>query len=272
MTFDHDLHIHTHLSACCPDKEQRPAQILAQALRLGRGLIGFSDHIWTNPAAHPSDFYRSQDARQIVRLREELSGVSTPVRVLIGCEADTVAPGIFSITREFADTLDYVLLSCSHFHMRKLVQQPQAVSPRILGEHMLTFFRSAATSGLATAIAHPLLPYGFASLFEPAVDALSDAELQDAFALAAGRRVALEITAAYIPPPATGAGSVAWSPDVPRRIISLARAASCLFTWGSDAHTLEGLARLEGLAPLVAPLGLCPSDFAAVTRARTGTA
>ena len=264
--FDHDLHVHTYLSACCADKaNQQPARILAVAERLGRKTIGFSDHLWMNPDVAPSEWYRPQDERQIVRLRDDLRSVSFPVRVLIGCEADTVAPGRFSITRAFAQTLDYVGLSCSHFHMKGFVEQPRDTTPRALGEHMLMFFRSAVESGLATTIVHPLKPIGFDSIYEQAMATLSDAMLSDAFRMAAQLGVALEITPSFLPPGGV-APSPLWSLDTPRRMLALARAAGCRFTLGSDAHTLKGMDQLNKLEGLLAPLKLTAADFAPITR------
>jgi len=256
--------VHTYLSACCADPLQRPDGILAQAKSLGRAVIGFSDHLWMNPHQEPNAWYRPQDARQIVRLREDLRAVDTAMRVLVGCEADTLAPGRFSITAEFARGLDFVNLSCSHFHIRDVVQQPPDADPRSLGTHLLTFFVSAVQSGFATTIVHPLLPCGSEALYDLAIAALSDAELLDALAIAAAQGVALEITPSFIPP-STGI----WSLETPLRVLTLAKCAGCRFTFGSDAHSLPGLARLELIHPLVAGLALSDDDLAPITKGVT---
>jgi len=255
----HDLHVHTYLSDCCPDKaHHRPAAILAEAERLGRRLVGFSDHVWVNPRLAPSAWYRPQNESQIVRLREDLKSVTTSVRVLIGCEADTVAPGCFGMTPEFAATLDYVNLSCSHFHLTGFVAQPAGDSPRAVGVHALEFFRSAAGSGLAHTIVHPLLPFGYFEQYDAAIASLSDAELIDAFGVAATNGVAIEITPAFLPSPE----GPKWSVETPQRVLSLARAAGCRFTFGSDAHTLDGLSRLEAVIVLVEGAGILEGDLA----------
>lgn len=265
VAIDHDLHVHTYLSACCGDKEnQRPARILEEARRLGRRTVGFADHLWMNPDEAASDWYRPQDQRQITRLRQDVQAVATPLRVLVGCEADTVAPGRFSITRAFAETLDFVGLSCSHFHMKGFVAQPADDTPRALGVHMLAFFRSAVASGLATTIVHPFKPIGCDTRYDQAVASLSDGEFCDAFGLAAERRVALEITPSFLPPTA-GPAAGAWSLETPLRFLSLARAAGCRFTLGSDAHSLPGLERLDALQPLCQSLSLTTADFAPIT-------
>ena len=82
----HDLHVHTYLSSCCHDKDgHRPAPILRAAGRMGIETVGFADHVWANPLLAPSDWYRPQGMEQIARLRDELAGIATDVRVLVGC-------------------------------------------------------------------------------------------------------------------------------------------------------------------------------------------
>jgi histidinol phosphatase-like PHP family hydrolase len=259
----HDLHVHTYLSSCCRDKaNQRPGAILKEAERLGRCLIGFSDHVWANPRLKPSDWYQPQDERQIARLREDLKSVDTPVRILIGCEADTVAPGCFSITPEFAASLDYVNLSCSHFHMKDFVAQPADASPRALGLHALDFFKSAADSGLAQVIVHPLLLLGHLERYDQAIASLGDAELIDAFGVAAANGVAIEVTVSFLP----SADKPLWSVETPQRVLNLARSAGCRFTFGSDAHSIERMARLEAIGILIDGAGITAADLAPITK------
>jgi len=266
---DHDLHVHTYLSACCVDKEnQRPGKILALAGKMGLSTIGFADHIWVNTHVEPSGWYRQQDERQITCLRHDLMSVSSSVRVLVGCEADTVAPGKFSITPEFTESLDYVGLSCSHFHMKGLVQQPRDDSPRSIGEHLMTFFISAARSGLATVIVHPFRPFGYDRQYGDAIAALSDAELSDAFSVAAERNVAVEITPSFLPPTEKKDRLAAsmWTIETPLRVLSLAKAAGCKFCFGSDAHSPGGMRGLLELEVFSERLDLSEEDIAPITK------
>ncbi len=266
---DHDLHIHTYLSSCCHEKAtQRPRQILAAAEKMGLKTVGFLDHMWQNPNIKPSDWYQPQGKEQITFLRKDLESVTSPVNILIGCEADTIAPGKFTITREFAESLDYVGLSCSHFHMTEIVQQPKDKSPRALGEHLLTFFISAATSGLATVIVHPFYPMGSEELYDDAIASLSDAQLIDAFSTAAEQNVALEITTAFLPPvkEVKGKSTTVWSLETPLRFLSLAKDAGCKFTFGSDAHSLESMTQLMKLEVFRNQLNLSGEDIAQIAK------
>lgn len=257
MKLDHDLHVHTYLSACCHDKQkQTPSGILSLAEDMGVRMIGFADHVWANPNLTPSDWYRHQDETQISQLRADLTAVASGVNVLVGCEAETIAPGKFGITRQFADQLDFVLLACSHFHMKEFVAQPEGDTPQDIARHMLTFFRSGVSSGLATSIAHPLLPCGYLDRFDEAVDSMSDTELSDAFGLAHDRGVAIEITTAFIP----SKSGLSFSIETPIRFLSIARQAGCKFTLGTDAHAPEAQRRLPELAALTAAAGMTDGD------------
>ena len=258
MKLNHDLHVHTYLSACCREKDkQRPAAILTLAEEMGVQTIGFADHVWVNPDLPPSDWYRPQDESQISKLRADLSAVSTGIRVLVGCEAETIAPGQFGITAEFAQQLDFVLLACSHFHMKNFIAQPESAAPRDLARHMLAFFRSGVSSGLATSIAHPLLPCGYLGEFDEAAAFISDAELLDAFGLAHTHGTAIEITTGFLPPDSPPTFSI----ETPIRFLSLAKQAGCTFTLGTDAHSPGDQRRLPELAALTKAVGVTEEDI-----------
>ena len=266
MHITHDLHVHTYLSSCCSDKaHQIPREILRIAEEMGTTTIGFSDHLWMNPDVAPSDWYRPQDATQVARLRADLAQIDTPVRTMVGCEADMRAPGAFSITPAFAESLDHVLLACSHFHMRDFVVQPASHAPRDVAEHLLAFCASGVTSGLPTSIAHPFVPLGHIEDLDAIVASISDAEFTDVFGLAAEHGVALEITVDYLPP-APGTGSASFSVETPLRLLTLAKAAGCTFTFGSDAHSPARLRDLPRLAFFAGALGLTEADLHPVVR------
>jgi len=264
MVPDHDLHVHTYLSACCGDKErQRPAAILALAERMRLRTIGFSDHVWAHPTNAPNDWYRPQDECQIARLRADLAPLTSPVRVLVGCETDMSAPGIFGLTQAFAEQLDFVLLSCNHFHIRDFVAQPRSNAPRDLADHILAFFHSAVASGLPTAIAHPFITLGYIEQYDATLAAMSDAEMLDALGAAAAHDVAIEITTAFIPKPHAPQFSI----ETPLRFLALAKQAGCRFTLATDAHAPTAQQRLPELSVFIETLGLTREDFAPICQA-----
>jgi histidinol phosphatase-like PHP family hydrolase len=258
MKLDSDLHIHTYLSECCKEKErQTPSAILSLAEDMGVNTIGFADHLWVNPYLCPSEWYRPQDENQITRLRADLASVSTGIRFFVGCEAEMIASGKFGITPQFADKLDFVLLACSHFHMDGFVEQPKSHAPRDIGAHMLEFFLSGVSSGLASSIAHPLLPIGYIDHFDKAIESISDTEFLDVFGVAHDHGVALEITTGFLP----SLPERPFSIETPIRFLSLAQQAGCKFTLGTDAHSPEAQKRLPELAVITHGAGITEEDM-----------
>ncbi len=264
MRLDHDLHVHTYLSACCREKErQTPSAILSLAEDMGVNTIGFADHVWVNPNLSPDDWYRPQDESQISKLRADLSTLSTRIRVLVGCEAEMIAPGKIGITPQFAEDLDFVLLACSHFHLKGLVAQPQSHAPRDVAAHMLKFLLSGVSSGLATSIAHPLLPFGYQDQYDSAIATISDAQFLDVFGVAAEHGVALEITTAFLATQPEDTFSV----ETPIRFLSIAKQAGCKFTLGTDAHNPEAQKRLPELAAITKAVSITEEDILSMPEA-----
>ena len=258
MILNHDIHVHTYLSACCAEKEtHRPSNILKVAEKMGTNTIGFSDHLWVNDSINPGPWYAAQGRNQIEKLSKDLAEIETTVDVLVGCETDMYGPDIFGMTRDFAEKLDFVLLPHSHFHMTEYMRRSHDNSCRGLAADMLEFFRAAVTSGIATSIAHPFSPCIEMDSWDGIIDSIADAELSDVFALAAEHNVAMEITVGNYPPQkADGSGQTRWSLETPVRFLTLAREAGCKFTLGTDAHSLEKLERLPELSGLAEAAGI----------------
>ncbi len=260
IKLEHDLHVHTFLSECSMSPTQTPENIIRQARELGLRQIGFADHIWANHEIQPHSFYQSQDERQISRLREQLKKIEIPddIKVLVGCEAEMAGPGRFGITRELAESLDFVLLATDHFYFSGFVDEPPERTPRALAKHMLTMFKAGAASGLATSLAHPMMPFGYFDLYEAAMAEISDQELLDAFGLAAEHKVALEISGNFLP---DRRRTHNFDIQIPLRIIELAKRAGCKFTFGSDAHNLEKMQRIKDLEFFIVTLELTTQDL-----------
>jgi len=107
------------------------------------------------------------------------------------------APGKFSITPEFAQGLDYVLLACNHFHLKDVVQQPESDSAHDIAIHIISFFISGVRTGLATSIAHHFIPYGYLQQSDQAIATITDVEFLDTFGIASELGVGIEITVSF---------------------------------------------------------------------------
>ncbi|MCF6177167.1 MAG: PHP domain-containing protein [Victivallaceae bacterium] len=258
MIFFSDMHIHTLASACCHDEQQTPENIIQLLKDKGYQKVGFVDHIWLSEIVAPSGFYQTQNGAEHLKLHEFIHSRSWDIAVMVGCEADMTAPGVFGITPEFKARMDYVVMATDHFHMREFVQQPAEATPACLAQHLLKFFISAATSGLPDILVHPLFPFGYLELYDKAIDSLSDAELIDAFAIAAENNIGIEINSCYL---AAAKNNHCFSLATPTRLLTLAKQAGCTFTLGSDAHTLQSFAMLDKLQQFVVTLGLNEHDI-----------
>ncbi len=256
----YDIHVHTSLSECCSDKEnQRPEKLLGIAEDMGLRLIGFSDHVWDNPEIKPNFWYEPQNSSRILAMRNNLPFDSEGIRILVGCEGETIAPGKFGVTRYLVEKLDFCLLACSHFQISDFVAQPSDTTPRGVAKHVLEFFMSAVESGLATAIPHPMLPIGYTAIFDEMLESISNGELYDAFAAASGMNVAIEVTLAFFPPVIEGRAK--WSMETPIRLLGIARQAGCKFTFASDAHKPDDFRSLGKIAQLLDAAGISEKDM-----------
>lgn len=258
MIFLSDMHIHSFASVCCQDEKQTPENIVPLLAKHGYKKIGFVDHVWISRDIEPSHFYKTQNGERHLELLNFIHSCKWEIEVLVGCEADMKAPGVFGITQEFKEKMDYVVMATDHFHMTDFVEQPEDKTPEGVGKHMLKFFISAAKSGLADILVHPFFPYGYVDLYDKSIASLSDAELLDAFSIAASNNIGIEINKCYLPNPQY---ERFFSLETPLRVLSLAKQAGCTFTLGSDAHSLASFGILNKLQDLAKSLYLTEDNI-----------
>ncbi len=259
MEIHTDMHIHTTLSFCCHDPEQTLENIAAKMKEKGFRKIGICDHFWRNPAVKPNGFYAPQTGDAILSLKKSADNSGFPLQFLIGAEAEMVAPGIFGVDRAFKEQVDFIALPTDHFHITDFVKQPPDDSPRGIAVHMLEFFISGAKSGLADILVHPLLPLGKSmEQYDRIIESLSDAELFDAWSIAAENHAAVEINTACL---FCGRYAKMFSRDTIRRTHELAKKAGCKFTIGSDSHESGGFIGYEEAAAFCGEVGITEADF-----------
>jgi len=258
MIFRSDMHIHSFASVCCQDEKQTPENIVPLLAQNGYKKIGFTDHVWISKDVEPSHFYKTQNGERHLELLNFIHSCKWEIEVLVGCETDMVAPGVFGISEEFKEKMDYVVMATDHFHMTNFVEQPEKKTPECLGQHMLKFFISAAKSGIPDILVHPFFPYGYVELYDKSIASLSDAEILDAFGVAASNNIGIEINKCYLPNPQY---ERFFSLETPLRILTLAKQAGCTFTIGSDAHSLGSFGVLEKLQTLAESLELTEKDI-----------
>lgn len=251
--FENDFHVHTHHSPCAKDKfNSQPLRMLEHAESLGIKTIGFTDHFAQSPQ-EAIPVFKSCGPTIIDQLREELRGNRTSVRVLIGCEADQVTLNAMSINKEYAQQIDFVMVSASHFHLTG-VQQPTSLEPRTVAEHYLAFLRKALEPEFVSVIAHPFYaPYNALGEPETYMAQIEDEELYEIAKLALRNKVAMEINGEMV----AEAGYL----RAMRPFYRICRQVGVRFTYGSDAHYLQKLGGSEAIMDVITSFGLGPDDF-----------
>lgn len=253
-----DWHIHTHFSGCSNDPQQNAANIMRIAKESGLKAIGFADHLWQNPDRRvwPQDL-TELNVEIVDGIRREIAeaGIPDGLKVYVGAESEMTRMGDFCITREYAESLDFVLMPSNHIHLN-FVPKPAVRTKETYITLLLERFAACAKSGLVTIMAHPMIPYGSMEFFAPGILERSEQELIDTFGLAAERKVFFEINRGYVQP--------AGSPEEAAvgKILQCAKRAGCRFTFGSDAHHPDALLHVGEMEKTAETAGLLQSDFA----------
>jgi histidinol phosphatase-like PHP family hydrolase len=255
MRIDHDVHVHTFLSACSSDPLAEPKAILKQAEECGIELIGFADHLWDPACPGAMAWYVPQNPAHVAQIREQMPE-ETGVRVLFGAESEYCGGGKVGISQATVDTLDFVLLPMSHFHMRGFVFPPELEDPAGIGALMVARFQELIGLGLATGVAHPFLPCGHTEKTDDILASISDAQFRQCFEAAAQAGVSIEITTGFFPSLRGKGPQPGWQDDAFMRLLALARDCGCPFHFASDSHSLAGIGSVLGLTPFVDELGL----------------
>ncbi len=261
---DHDVHLHTRLSACCHDETATPQAILDQAAAEGLHLVGFADHLWDSAVPGASQWYEPQNLEHILRTRQALGDYHGPVKVLLGCETEYCGDGKIGITAEAAAKLDFVLVPISHLHMHGFTA-PANLSPRQAAELMVKRFLEVVQIDFVTGIAHPFLPLGYIDQTDAVVGAITDAELRECFGRAADRQKSIEIHLGMFQS-LKGRERDGFRDATYDRVLTVAREAGCRFHFASDAHRLEDVGSVKLLEPIVRRFGIRRDDMSDFVR------
>jgi len=255
-----DLHVHSHLSGCADDEEHySTASILRAAAALGVDGVGFADHVLEPQPGLPAELLDYLGGRpgleRVAALREELADIdlrSLPP-VAVGAEVDVYGRGLSAITPVGRASLDHAAFSANH-PQAPGTPAPDSESPEDIARHIMKRTREAVRSGLATSLAHPLipmdrpasqevyacyLPLGVEHVFEEARDA--------GVALGFSRHL---VTHAHFARPADAA-----------EIYQAAARVGVKLAFETDSHALWHLACITPLVALAERMGLAPKHF-----------
>jgi len=249
MKLNQDLHIHTWCSPC--GQPENTLEGIAGALdRAGMIVAGLADHIDL-----PS---RRAWLREVAaNHRRGLAGIRSFCHIYVGAEVTMLSPTRCAIDAELAAELDYVLISCNHYHL-EAVERPRFRNALAYGDHALHMMQGALATGFASAIAHPFLNlYADRDLAFETLASYNLGKLSGLLREAAHRNTAFEIN------PYIVRHAIEWFRD----FVSEARRFGVKFVLGSDAHNLEKVgfgAPCNGLTPekTCQAIGLRPDDLA----------
>ena len=230
---DHDLHVHTLLSACSRDPEQTTARILRYAEENHYRQVAVTDHFWDETVPGASGWYAPQDYAHVA---ESLPlPKSDKVRFLFGCEAEMDKNCRLGIARETFDRFDFVIVPTTHLHMTGFtIDEEDKPIPRRAAVYVKRF-EALLSMDL------PFRKVGFAHLSCPLIakksprdhldvlNLVSDATFYDLFRETAKVGMGVELNFPFL------SYSDAEREEV-LRPYRIALDCGCKFYFGSDAH------------------------------------
>ena len=221
-----DWHMHTYRAGGKPDAIV--ADIIKTNEKYGLELMGISEHI-------DRVDQRSKFRKKVKANRHEASTVSTKMRVMIGTESTMINPNLCAVGDEIPSMLDYVLVSCNHYHL-KHVENPNSKTPQAYADHYLDMLMGATELGYVDTIGHPFYhqkldkELGKEVLYE-ILKTYNEERLTVVLKKAAEVNMAFEIN------PRHADLALDWF----RELIQEARLHGTKFTLGTDAHTIARL-------------------------------
>jgi histidinol phosphatase-like PHP family hydrolase len=221
-----DWHMHTHLAGGKPDATV-PAMIAVNEA-YGLDLMGISEHI---DRLDQRDEFKTFIAAN----RAEAQAVATPMTVMIGTESTMIDPETCAVGHEIAAQLDYVMVSCNHYHLRH-VQNPNPRTPDAYAKHYLDMLIGATQLGYADTIGHPFYHQKLSKELgddglHAVLEAYDETRLIEVLKTAARVDMAFEIN------PRHADLALQWFRD----LVQEARRHGVKFTLGTDAHDLASL-------------------------------
>lgn len=230
--------------------------MLNRAAKNGVRTVGLANHYFPT-----TDFSVFQKLRAGVVHRCKIPADLT---VLVGAELCVLnSKGALHLTQSEADQLDFVLAGPHHFRQRWVQPPPTGDAPAFVAHQHRTLL-AAAQQPLVNGLAHPWViniqhaPRRWG--FTPAqfLEAWLDDHWAELGLVAAKHNTALEIGMG-IQLMAEHQGDVFWQKYL--HGLQTARAAGAKFYFGSDAHHLHIIARLDWLRPTLEQLGFAPADI-----------
>ena len=265
MKIQHDVHMHTYLSRCSNDPEFLPPAIIENSKANGIKLLGFTDHFWdkTMPGGD-NGIYRNQNFAHVTKIHDMMPPVIEGIKILFGCETEYYGKGRIGISKETASKFDFVIAPTNH-RITGFAKEENLTTPMQLAKEMVKRFKEVLSFDVATGICHPFLPLGFMDIGDAILNSMSREELNECFSMASEKGVSAELNSCTFASN-YDRGTDGFTDESFLRVFTIAKEAGCKFHFGSDAHTLEEIDRLQKLNKYIDILGITETDINPVFR------
>ena len=221
-----DWHMHTYRAGGKPD--MIVSDIIRTNEEYGLELMGISEHV-------DRVDQRPKFIEKVKANRSEASEIQTKMKVMIGTESSMINPNLCAVGNEIPDFLDYVLVSCNHYHL-KHVENPNSKTAQAYADHYLDMLMGATELGYVDTIGHPFLHHKLkGKLGEEKL--LQILKSYNEERLISVLKKSAEVNMAYEINPRHVDQELEWFRD----LIQEARLHGTKFTLGTDAHAISSL-------------------------------
>lgn len=261
MKITYDVHIHTNISDCA-ERDASVENYITVAKKEGLKLLGFSDHLWDDTVAEPTNWYRPQNVSHVLQLKKRLpkNRLIDGVQVLLGCETEFLNDGTLCLSEKNMELFDYILVPHSHTHMNVVMPREYLADHKkhavFLMESFLRLIRHPLSKRI-TAVAHPFAPGTKHENFNAVQSLIPDSYFFEAFSEAKEKGIAVEINGScltYLPDEQIPLCEYA-------RIYSIAKKCGCRFLYGSDSHDFRFERKLKLIEAFFEQCGITEKDM-----------
>lgn len=232
---DNDMHIHSYLSICSDDPEQTVDNILKHAKDEGLKTICVTDHYWDSVVPCNTAvnwWYEKQNYDHISKslpLPQDKS-----VRFLFGCEADMDSDNVIGIPEFRYKDFGFIIISTTHFHHMKGKSWDNADNKQ-LAQNWIDRFDAVLDSklpfhkvGIAHLVCSLINRRSHKDLLET-LELIPSTEMERLFSKASKLGMGIELNYSDM-------SFHDEEREIFLRPFKIAKACSCKFYLGSDAH------------------------------------
>lgn len=263
--FDHDLHVHSHLSLCSEDPAHNNERILKYAEERDFHTVCLTNHFWDEKVEGCGGYgYEIQNyawIKQALPLPQ-----SDKVHFLFGCETEMSKDMQLGVSKERMKEFDFIIIPTTHLHFRNFTLKEEDDTVKGRANAWVKRFDAVLDKdlpfekiGIAHLTSSCMARFMFDNRFDPRqrlLDILSEIpsdEMYRLFKKAANVGVGIEFHA----------GCMTFNDDeadIMLRPYRIAKECGCKFYCGTDAHKVCEEVSVNHFDKAIELLGLEESD------------